>query len=199
LVAEEYLDGKASAMLLGDNLFHGPGLGSQLKSASIKDGAMIFGYQVSNPREYGVVDFDEFGKVRGLEEKPSDPKSNVAVPGIYFLDGCASKRARGLTPSKRGELEITDLLSTYLTDGKLVISLMPRGTVWLDTGNPEAMAEATEYVRVIQKRQGQMVACPEEIAWRLGYITSSELEQAGKLLSKSTYGKYLLGLLESSY
>lgn len=195
LISEGFLDGKESILILGDNLFHGAGLGTQLAGAANNEGATVFGYRVSNPEDYGVVSFDSEGRVTSLEEKPSQPRSNTAIPGVYFTDGTAPDRAKALRPSSRGELEITDLLTSYLREGQLSVSLLPRSTVWLDTGNAEAMAEATEYVRVVQKRQGQMVGCPEEIAWRLGLISDEDLEQLAVRLSKSAYGKYLMGLL----
>ncbi len=199
LVAEAFLGGEESLLVLGDNLFHGQGLGSQLVSARKSLGAHIFGYAVSNPQDYGVVSFDSTGRVLSMEEKPKNPKSNIAIPGMYFLDGTASQRATKLSPSSRGELEITDLLRTYLHDGSLSISILPRTTVWLDTGNAEAMAEATEYVRVIQKRQNQMVCCPEEVAWRLGLITDENLKSSALELEKSAYGRYLAKLVGEKY
>jgi glucose-1-phosphate thymidylyltransferase len=194
LVAEEFLDNQASLMVLGDNLFHGAGFGNQLRNNASQLGATVFGYQVSNPQDYGVVSFDSVGRVEAIVEKPKASISNVAIPGLYFMDQTASERAKSLKPSSRGELEITDLLKSYLCDDQLKVTLLPRSTVWLDTGNAEAMAEATEYVRVIQKRQNQMVGCPEEIAWRLGLISTADLELAGKSLEKSPYGQYLLRL-----
>jgi glucose-1-phosphate thymidylyltransferase len=194
IVAEEFLDNQASLMVLGDNLFHGAGFGNQLRNTATQLGATVFGYQVSNPQDYGVVSFDSAGSVETIVEKPKASISNVAIPGLYFMDQTASERAKSLKPSSRGELEITDLLKSYLRDDQLKVTLLPRSTVWLDTGNAEAMAEATEYVRVIQKRQNQMVGCPEEIAWRLGLISTADLELAGKSLEKSPYGQYLLRL-----
>lgn len=198
IVAEEFLDNQSSVMVLGDNLFHGASFGNQLRNTESQLGATVFGYQVSNPQDYGVVSFDSAGRVEAIVEKPTVAVSNVAIPGLYFMDKTASQRAKSLKPSSRGELEITDLLKSYLHDDQLKVTLLPRSTVWLDTGNAEAMAEATEYVRVIQKRQNQMVGCPEEIAWRLGLISTSDLELAGKSLEKSLYGQYLLRLAGES-
>lgn len=198
LVAEQFLGGDSSVLVLGDNLFYGPGLGTNLRLGGTHRGAKVFGYRVSNPQDYGVVEFDvEKNPVR-LVEKPMEFVSNVAVPGIYFLDSTASDRTKSLSPSPRGELEITDLLNAYLSEGALEVSILPRGTVWLDTGNFDAMAEATDYVRAVQKREGLKISAPEEIAWRLGYITDHQLAQIGTSLRKSGYGDYLLSLLENS-
>lgn len=198
LVARDFLGGENSAMVLGDNLFYGPGLGTNLRLGAVQKGARVFGYRVSNPQDYGVVEFDEVKRPIRLVEKPVDFVSNVAVPGIYFLDSTASDRAESLEPSPRGELEITDLLNSYLSEGALDVSILPRGTVWLDTGNFDAMAEATDYVRAVQKREGLRIGSPEEIAWRMGYITDSQLAELGQGLRKSGYGDYLLSLLEGS-
>jgi len=164
----------------------------------VHNGAKVFGYRVSNPQDYGVVEFDVEKNPVQLVEKPTDFISNVAVPGIYFMDSTASSRTKALSPSPRGELEITDLLNSYLAEGALEVSILPRGTVWLDTGNFDAMAEATDYVRAVQKREGLKISAPEEIAWRLGYITDQQLYQLGSSLRKSGYGEYLLSLLENS-
>jgi glucose-1-phosphate thymidylyltransferase len=197
-VAEKFLGGDSSVLVLGDNLFYGPGLGTNLRLGAIHNGAKVFGYRVSNPQDYGVVEFDPERNPVRLVEKPADFVSNVAVPGIYFMDSSATSRAKALSPSPRGELEITDLLNSYLLEGALSVSILPRGTVWLDTGNFDAMAEATDYVRAVQKREGLKISAPEEIAWRLGYITDQQLAQLGTSLRKSGYGEYLLSLLESS-
>jgi glucose-1-phosphate thymidylyltransferase len=198
LVAERFLGEDSSVLVLGDNLFYGPGLGTNLRLGGIHNGAKVFGYRVSNPQDYGVVEFDGEKKPVRLIEKPTEFVSNVAVPGIYFMDSTATSRAKALTPSSRGELEITDLLNSYLLEGVLDVSILPRGTVWLDTGNFDAMAEATDYVRAVQKREGLKISAPEEIAWRLGYITDQQLSQLGVSLRKSGYGEYLLSLLENS-
>lgn len=196
LVAEEFLDSQSSTLILGDNLFYGPGLGTRLCSGDTFKGAKIFGYRVSNPQDYGVIEFDENLNPLRLMEKPQDFVSNFAVPGIYFLDNTASERARSLAPSSRGELEITDLLNSYLTEGNLEVSILPRGTVWLDTGNFDAMSEATDYVKAVQKREGLKIGSPEEIAWRMGFITDDDLRGLAVDLVKSGYGAYLLGLLD---
>lgn len=198
LVAEGFLGGDSSALVLGDNLFYGPGLGTNLRMGATHGGAKVFGYRVSNPQDYGVVEFDSEMKPIRLVEKPSTFISNVAVPGMYFMDSTATDRAKSLSPSARGELEITDLLNTYLSEGTLEVSILPRGTVWLDTGNFDAMAEATDYVRAVQNREGLKISAPEEIAWRLGYITDGQLAHLGESLRKSGYGNYLLSLLEGS-
>jgi glucose-1-phosphate thymidylyltransferase len=196
LVAEEFLAGESSCMALGDNLIYGPGLGSKLSSSAPTNGGLVFGYKVSNPELYGVVIRDAQGRPIKLVEKPKQFLSDIAIPGLYFLDSSASVRAKRLKPSGRGEIEITDLLQSYLDDDLLEVSLMPRGTVWLDTGNFDAMAEATEYVKVVQTREGRKLGAPEEIAWRLGLISDEDLRNLGKALAKSGYGKYLLSLLD---
>ena len=196
LVSEEYLAGEASCLALGDNLFYGQGLGSNLRRNIPDKGARVFGYRVSNPQDYGVVETDSQGSPLRLIEKPSAFVSDLAIPGLYFMDASAPARAARLTPSPRGELEITDLLQSYLEEGALEVSVLPRGTVWLDTGNFDSMAEATEYVRVVQKREGRMIASPEEIAWRLGWIGDEQLKSLGEELLKSGYGRYLLQLLD---
>ena len=196
LVSEEYLAGEASCLALGDNLFYGQGLGSNLRQNVPDKGARVFGYRVSNPQDYGVVETNSQGSPLRLIEKPSEFVSDLAIPGLYFMDATAPARASRLTPSARGELEITDLLQSYLEEGVLEVSVLPRGTVWLDTGNFDSMAEATEYVRVVQKREGRMIASPEEIAWRLGWIGDTQLKSLGAELLKSGYGRYLLQLLD---
>ena len=196
LVAEEFLAGESSCMALGDNLIYGPGLGTKLSSSAPTNGGLVFGYKVSNPELYGVVIRDAQGRPIKLVEKPKQFLSDIAIPGLYFLDSSASVRAKRLKPSGRGEIEITDLLQSYLDDDLLEVSLMPRGTVWLDTGNFDAMAEATEYVKVVQTREGRKLGAPEEIAWRLGLISDEDLRNLGKALAKSGYGKYLLSLLD---
>lgn len=199
VVAEKFLNHENSTMILGDNLFYGPGLGTNLRLGQVETGAKVFGYRVANPHEYGVVEFDEGMTPIRLVEKPKDFVSNVAIPGIYFLDGTAPDRAKALKPSRRGELEITDLLNSYLIEGNLEVSILPRGTVWLDTGNFDAMSEATDYVRAVQKREGLKIGSPEEIAWRMGYISDDALRALAVELTKSGYGNYLLGLLEERH
>jgi glucose-1-phosphate thymidylyltransferase len=196
LVSESFIAGEQVAMILGDNLFYGPGFGSSLKRVAGSEGAKVFGYRVSNPSDYGVVVLDQQGRAVELVEKPEGFLSNIALPGLYFLDSSAVSRARELKVSARGELEIVDLLRSYLRDELLSVELMPRGSAWLDTGTFDAMAEASEYVRTVQKRQGQIVGSPEEAAWRQGLISDSDLASLADPLRKSGYGKYLLDLLE---
>ena len=197
IIAEKFLDGKPSCLVLGDNLFFGHDLDEVLVLASDRsEGATIFGYPVSNPESYGVVEFDRHGKVLSIEEKPESPKSNYAIPGLYFYDEQAVEYAKNLTPSKRGELEITDLHKRYLEANTLHVELLDRGNVWLDTGTHESFAEAVEFVRVVEKRQGLKIGCIEETAWRMGFINDEKLEQLGSTYGQNDYGKYLLQLLE---
>lgn len=196
IIAEEFLDGGPSCLVLGDNLFFGQDLPKTLEKAATRErGATIFGYQVADPERYGVVEFDKAGKVLSIEEKPTRPKSNYAVPGIYFYDGHAPRYAREQNPSDRGELEITDLNNRYLREGRLRVELLSRGTAWLDTGTHDSFAEAAQFVQVIQKRQGLKIGCIEEIAWRKGFIGDDQLRRLGKASRKSGYGEYLLRLL----
>ena len=193
ILAEDSLAGEASCLILGDNLFYGHGLPEVLNAgAGIKDGAMVFAYYVSDPERYGVVHFDEKGRALGLEEKPKAPKSNYAVPGIYFYDARAPKIARSLKPSARGELEITDLNRVYLNEGKLQVQVMGRGFAWLDTGTHDSLLEASQFISVIEKRQGLKVGCVEEIAFRKNLISKEQLQKLAEPLSKNEYGKYLL-------
>jgi glucose-1-phosphate thymidylyltransferase len=197
LIAEEFLDGAPSALVLGDNLFYGHDLASSLQAASErKIGATIFGYFVSDPSAYGVVEFAPDGRVLSLEEKPRQPKSNYAVPGIYYYDGTAPELARQLEPSARGELEITDLNRLYLESGSLHVELLGRGTAWLDTGTHQSLIEAGEFVQIIENRQGLKIACLEEIAFRQGWLGAAELESQISRLGKSTYGAYLRRLAD---
>ena len=194
-VGKNFIGKEQCCLILGDNIFYGHGLPEMLKEAASKPkGATIFGYRVSDPQRYGVVEFDSKGKVLSIEEKPQNPKSNYAVVGLYFYDNQVIGLAESLNPSARGELEITDLNKRYLELDQLEVKLMGRGFAWLDTGTYESLAEAREFVRVIQKRQGTMVACPEEIAFRMGYISREELRAAAEII-KSGYGEYLLSLL----
>lgn len=197
ILGEEFLNGDSGSLILGDNLFYGQGFSSLLKrAASVEKGACIFGYYVKDPRAYGVVEFNETGKVISLEEKPENPKSSYAVPGLYFYDSTVVEKAKNLKPSKRGELEITDLNKVYLEEGSLAVELFGRGLAWLDTGNCESLLEAGNFVETIQKRQGFYISCIEEIAWRNGWITSEQLIVLGKRLEKTEYGQYLLDLVK---
>jgi glucose-1-phosphate thymidylyltransferase len=188
-------DGKV-ALVLGDNIFYGPGLGSQLEQFTDVDGGAVFAYRVAEPSAYGVVEFDASGRAISLEEKPAKPRSNYAVPGLYFYDNEVVEVARNLTPSLRGELEITDVNRHYLQAGKLHVGVLPRGTAWLDTGTFESMNDANNFVRTIELRQGLKVGAPEEAAWRRGFLSDEKLEQYATAQLKSGYGRYLLGLLD---
>ena len=197
ILGEKFLNGEGGALVLGDNIFYGQGFSSMLERASksvLAQGACIFGYYVKDPRAYGVAEFDESNKVVSLEEKPAQPKSNYAVPGLYFYDKTVCKKARNLQPSARGELEITDLNKVYLKENTLKVELFGRGFAWLDTGSADSMLEASNYVATIQNRQGFYIACIEEIAWRNGWITKEQLRALGKTMDKTDYGNYLLEL-----
>lgn len=195
IIGEKFLGGSSSALILGDNIFYGNEMEKILSEADkLKDGATIFGYHVSEPSNYGVVEFDESGAAVSLEEKPRNPKSKFAIPGLYFYDNQASSRARELTPSPRGELEITDLNSTYLETKNLMVEVMGRGTAWLDTGSHDNLASATDFVKVIERRQGLKIACLEEIAFSKGWMTSEEVERSAHEHGSSSYGKYLTQL-----
>lgn len=190
IIGAEFVADMSSALILGDNIFYGHGLVKSLRQVS-NAGATVFAYHVSDPERYGVVDFDEFDNALSIEEKPTAPKSNWAVTGLYFYDANAPKYVRELRPSKRGELEITDLNKKYLEDGSLKVNRLGRGYVWLDTGTPESLIEAGEYVHAIEKRQGQKIACLEEISYRNGWIDATILKEASKKYGKNSYGKYL--------
>lgn len=194
LLAEGFLAGDSAALVLGDNIFHGPGLGRKLRSLQEVDGGHVFAYQVANPREYGVVEFDESGRAISLAEKPSEPRSNYAVPGLYFYGPDIVEVARGIRPSDRGELEITAVNQHYLAQGRLSVSVLERGTAWLDTGTFRSLQDAAEYVRVMEDRQGVKLACLEEIAWRNGWIDRAQLMALAEPLMKSGYGRYLARL-----
>ena len=183
--------------MLGDNIFYGPGLGRQLRGFADVDGAAVFAYWVSDPTAYGVVEFDDAFKAISIEEKPAHPKSNYAVPGLYFYDEQVTDIAANLQPSARGEYEITDVNRVYLEQGKLQVGVLTRGTAWLDTGTFDSLNDASNFVRTIQARQGLQVGCPEEVAWRMGFLSDDELRTRAEALVKSGYGDYLLGLLES--
>ena len=196
VLAEEFLAGAPSALVLGDNIFHGHELDNRMADAVADKGAAVFAYRVADPERYGVVDFDADGRAVSLEEKPAKPKSSWAVTGLYFYDGRAPQIARNLAPSARGEYEITDLNKVYLEEGTLRVARLGRGYAWLDTGTHDSMLEAGEFVRAIEKRTGQKVASPEEVAWRKGFITDAQLLDVAKPLRNSGYGRYLEALLQ---
>ncbi|MDD4033399.1 MAG: glucose-1-phosphate thymidylyltransferase RfbA, partial [Bacteroidales bacterium] len=196
ILGADFLAGEPGCLILGDNIFYGEGFSAKLERAkSIQKGACIFGYYVKDPRAYGVVEFNSSGKVISLEEKPAQPKSNYAIPGLYFYDQTVTEKARNLKPSARGELEITDLNRIYLEEGTLQVELFGRGFSWLDTGTCDSLLEAANFVETIQKRQGFYVACIEEVAWRKGWISTSDLLSIGKKLEKTEYGQYILELV----
>lgn len=196
IIGEEFIGSDSVALVLGDNIFHGAGLGTALKANATVDGATIFAYHVADPSAYGVVEFDSALQAISIEEKPKVPKSNYAVPGLYFYDNNVVKIAKSISPSDRGELEISSVNEAYLSQGKLNVTVLDRGTAWLDTGTFESMMQASEYVRVIEDRQGFKVGCIEEIAWRNGWISSSEMLELAKPLVKSGYGTYLSTLVK---
>ncbi|GCE64749.1 glucose-1-phosphate thymidylyltransferase [cyanobiont of Ornithocercus magnificus] len=197
LIGETFLGDCPAALMLGDNLFHGNNLISQLQAAqNRRQGGTIFAYPVSDPKRYGIVTFDKNGKAISIEEKPQHPSSRCAVTGLYFYDSSVVKRARQVKSSARGELEITTLNQMYLDDGQLTVELMGRGVAWLDTGTFDSLHEAGSYIRTLEKRQGLKVGCPEEVAWRCGWIDDAQLERLAKPLLESSYGHYLLQLLE---
>ena len=200
IIAESFLDGAPSALILGDNIFYGANLSELLSSASQRTvGATVFGYYVQDPERYGVVEFDEAGKVVDLLEKPVNPPSNYAVTGVYFYDDRASAMARSIKPSARGELEITDLNRAYLKEGSLSVERLGRGTAWLDTGTHNSLLDAGVFVRIIEERQGLKVACVEEVAWRMGFIDATQLRELASPLQKSGYGEYLLRILHDEH
>jgi glucose-1-phosphate thymidylyltransferase len=197
ILGEDFVDGNPSALVLGDNIFHGSHFSQILAAANARtDGATVFGYPVADPERYGVVEFDAAGKAVSLEEKPAKPKSNMAVTGLYFYDGEASRLARSLKPSPRGELEITDLNRLYLEAGKLSVEILGRGFAWLDTGTHDSLVQAGEFVRAIEQRQGLRIGCIEEIAFQQGWIDAGQLRAVGEPLRKSGYGDYLLRMAD---
>jgi glucose-1-phosphate thymidylyltransferase len=195
VLGADFVGSDSSALVLGDNIFYGSGLGSQLARYSDLDGAAVFAYRVADPTAYGVVEFDASGKALSLEEKPARPKSSYAVPGLYFYDNDVIAIARDLTPSARGEYEITDVNRHYLEQGRLHVEVLPRGTAWLDTGTFDSLLEASDYVRTVEHRQGLKIGSPEEVAWRRGFLSDDELRERAEKLVKSGYGTYLLELL----
>ena len=196
IIGDDFLDGQASALVLGDNLFYGQDLQTAVQRASARgDGATIFAYRVSNPEAYGVVEFDKSGKAIDIAEKPKQPKSNYAVTGLYFYDSDASGLARELRPSKRGELEITDLNLAYLKRNNLQVEVLGRGTAWLDTGTPSALLQASLFIETIEQRQGLKIACPEEVAFRMGYISKEQLATLARDAGNNAYGEYLTQIL----
>ena len=196
VIGADHIGSDSVALALGDNIFYGPGLGSNLRRFQNLSGGAIFAYWVANPSAYGVVEFGDDGIALSIEEKPATPKSNYAVPGLYFYDNDVIEIAKQIKPSARGEYEITDINQTYLDQGRLAVEVLARGTAWLDTGTFDSLADAGDYVRTLERRQGLKVSVPEEVAWRRGFIDDDQLAQRAKSLLKSGYGSYLLGLLE---
>ena len=196
IIGESFIDGHSCALILGDNIFHGTGLGDELKTVAHPEGATIFAYRVADPTSYGVVEFDETGLAISIEEKPINPKSDFAVPGLYFYDNLVVEIAKNVQPSARGELEITAINNAYLEQEQLSVKVLPEGTAWLDSGTFESLHDASSYVRVIEERQGIKVGCPEEIAWRQGWLADHEIRDLAESLRKSGYGKYLFSLLD---
>ncbi|MEE2521392.1 glucose-1-phosphate thymidylyltransferase RfbA [Pseudarthrobacter sp. J75] len=195
ILGAEHIGNETVALVLGDNIFYGPGMGTQLRRHADIDGGAVFGYWVKDPSAYGVVEFDQDGRALSLEEKPAQPKSHYAVPGLYFYDNDVIDIAKNLKPSPRGELEITDVNKVYLERGKLQVEILPRGTAWLDTGTFNDLSDASNFIRTVENRQGQKIGAPEEIAWRLGFLSDDELRDRALPLIKSGYGAYLLELL----
>ena len=198
VIGKEFIGNDKVALVLGDNIFYGSGLGEQLAKNTDPDGGIVYAYHVSDPERYGVVEFDGENNVLSIEEKPLKPKSNFAVPGLYFYDNDVIAIAENLQPSPRGEYEITDVNKEYLRMGKLKVSILDRGTAWLDTGTFDSLMQASQFVQVIEQRQGIKIACIEEIAWRKGFITDGQLEKIAEPLLKSGYGQYLVGLLKDN-
>ncbi len=200
IVGERFVDGDPVALILGDNIFFGYGITDRVQeAATLTEGALVFAYYVRDPRRYGVIEFDEKGTVLSIEEKPERPRSNFAVTGLYFYDGDVSSIAKGLKPSPRGELEITDLNRVYLEQGRLSVQLLGRGTTWMDTGTHDALLEASNFIATIQRRQGLQIAAPEEIAWRMGYIDAEQVRRLAGAMRSSQYGQYLLELLDQPF
>lgn len=197
IIGEEFIGNDNVALILGDNIFYGAGFGGLVEeAANLKEGAIVFGYPVKDPRAYGVVEFDKTGKAISLEEKPKNPKSNYAIPGLYFYDNSVIEKAKTIKPSERGELEITAVNEKYLQEGKLNVKTLGRGVAWLDTGTHEALLEAANFVQTVQRRQGFYVACIEEISYQKGWINIKQLKKLAKILMKTEYGKYLIDLIQ---
>jgi glucose-1-phosphate thymidylyltransferase len=197
LIGESFIGHDDVTLILGDNIYYGEGLSKRLQSTSTQtDGATVFGYYVNDPERYGVVEFDQNGKALSIEEKPTKPKSNYAVTGLYFYDNDVIEIAKHVQPSARGELEITDVNLHYLHADKLHVAMLKRGTAWLDTGTHASLLDAANYIRIIEARQGLKIACPEEVAWRMGYINNEQLQTLAEPLKKSGYGKYLINLID---
>ncbi|MCX5042218.1 glucose-1-phosphate thymidylyltransferase RfbA [Aldersonia sp. NBC_00410] len=196
VLGADHIGTDSAALVLGDNLFYGPGLGSQLHRFGDVHGGAVFAYWVSDPTAYGVIEFDPNGRAVSIEEKPKKPRSNYAIPGLYFYDNDVVEIARDLRPSERGEYEITDVNRAYLDAGRLQVEVLPRGTAWLDTGTFSSLLDASNYVRTVEERQGLKIGVPEEVAWRRGFITDDQLRECGERLTKSGYGNYLLQLLD---
>ena len=196
VLGADHIGGESVSLVLGDNIFYGPGLGSRLNRFENIDGGAVFAYWVSDPSSYGVVEFDDTGRAMSIEEKPATPKSNFSIPGLYFYDNDVVSIARNLKPSDRGEYEITDVNQAYLQAGRLQVEVLPRGTAWLDTGTVDSLLEAANFVRTLEHRQGLKIGVPEEVAWRRGFITDDELSARAETLGKSGYGDYLLELLD---
>ena len=197
LIGEKFIKGEKVALILGDNIFYGTGLGRTLSDKSNKSGSTIFAYQVSNPEDYGVIEFDKYGNAISIEEKPKIPKSNYAIPGLYFYDEKVTELVKSLMPSSRGELEISDLNRIYLDLGELSVETLERGTAWLDTGTIDTLHEAADFVRAVERRQGTKIGSPEEVAWRMGFISDSQLVKLADKAIKSGYGQYLHALISS--
>ena len=195
VLGADHIGDEPVALILGDNIFYGPGMGTQLRRFADLDGGAVFAYRVADPSQYGVIDFDADGRAISLEEKPENPSSDFAVPGLYFYSADVVDVARGLARSARGEYEITDINRHYLEQGRLQVEVLPRGTAWLDTGTHDSLLDAGNYVRTIEDRQGLKIGCPEEVAWRMGYLDDDELTDRANVLQKSGYGRYLLDVL----
>lgn len=196
VLGASHIGNESAALVLGDNIFYGPGMGTKLRRHIDPEGGAVFAYYVNDPERYGVVEFDKDFRAISIEEKPAHPKSNYAVPGLYFYDNEVVEIARTLQPSPRGEYEITDVNKVYLEAGKLQVEVLPRGTAWLDTGTFDSLADATSFVRTVEARQGLKIGCPEEIAWRMGFLNDEELCERAEPLRKSGYGEYLLDILQ---